>query len=230
MSKIDFKGNTEECWGHFRLNIGGLDQTLLKEGFESIYGKNIENESFENLSDELPKGEQLIRLRYFLETQGYDVSELKSLASEVYNLGKEISFNKISLDDAANKISMERDSLIKALRGSRVVSSNKLNAICNVLKEEKIKPDINVPAKGILLSKATTERIFENLVRALVPVTQHIISDEFTIEDRRRIREMFKDDDVFVLSNLMAAACTETARQRMIEEQKKKQPAKAREE
>lgn len=224
MSKIT--GTTEECWGHFCLNISVLDQTLLKEGFESIYGKSVENESFENLSGDLPKGEELIRLRYFLETQGYEVLELKNLSSEIYDLGKDISFNKISLNNVANKISMERDSLLKALRGARMISSDRLSMIRKVLKNENVRADIEGAAKNISLDKVDVEKIFESLIRALIPVAQRIVSDEFSIDDRRRLREMFENDDVFVLSNLMAAACTETARQRMIEEQKNKQQAK----
>lgn len=77
-----------------------------------------------------PKGIHLMKVRYFLESIGYEISEFKNLNKHIYNLGKLIAYNKLDLEQISRRVGMPgSDELLRVLHGYRSLSIGRTSLV-----------------------------------------------------------------------------------------------------
>jgi len=74
------------------------------------------------------------------------------------------------------------------------------------------------PPKTLSSGHAEIMNAFVCAVQGMIPLARIVVSDQFSPEERSHLRERAKGNGIFELSNLLAAACTETARNRLVAE------------
>jgi hypothetical protein len=172
-------------------------------------------------SDSKPKGMNLIKLRYYLEHQGYKITELEKMPRETYELGWLIAFGKIDLKQTAERLGYGgnmTDELVRLVRIGRlpvkrmetigaILLENK-ESLADLKKPEKLSGDLNKEREESVSAISDAElnetvvflQILENLSKILTPRLKRILENG-TPEMRRRFRETFGSKHVFDLSN-----------------------------
>jgi len=216
-------------------------------------GVNIRTAERWLIAGNLPIGEPLIRLLFFLELVGYEVFELKRLERTIYRLGEMISYNVLSVQEVVGMLSYEKSSsayrpILKGLSTTHQ-RSDKINTAWKSHKDEinsrrevwlsrlgktsqtKHTSSATTPSsvrkqtgeRHISLGRDPELETLGYLVLAALPLAEKIVSDEFTAEDRRNLRKMTGGDNIFRLSNALNALCGETARKQVIGNSQKKE-------
>lgn len=214
-----FSGTTQQCWDHFRTNRTNPEKGPQLDALtESFFGTQyLTSEIFLTWisSSQLPVGREIILLRYFLSELGYDVAELNSLEPVIREFGKLIACSVISFEDAKKLLGLQdSDSLLRILRGQRQTSQKKKDLMSTLLKRHST----NSPATTTGHNEIVY--LFLHAVKGMIPLARLIVSDEFSPTERAELRKMEEGNIIFELSNLLAGACTETARNRLIHETK----------
>jgi len=240
-----FSGTTQECFRHYLRNDKGRDlkcrETLMK--FVKVSSPTVRRWL---IDDTKPAGEVLVRLRYFLEQQGYRVSELEKLAKPVRNFGRLLGLDIASLKDLTLALKMPEGTsdsqTLAILRGVQGVSpgrSKLMEAFTEEFKgllqektakasiaaaEEagqklasKVHPALN-GSRSHVNSKEKKHLIetFGLMVKSMVPLANLLASDSYTDADREMAREFAGGDGVFNLSNCLSMLCSETARREIL--------------
>jgi hypothetical protein len=73
-----------------------------------------------------------------------------------------------------------------------------------------------------LPNKNQIMELLANLILTARPLPEMVNSDEFTAEDRARLRELAQRDGVFDLHNHLYGLCSETARREQQKQRQKK--------
>ncbi|MFA6536078.1 MAG: hypothetical protein WC250_03805 [Candidatus Paceibacterota bacterium] len=181
----------------------------------------------------MPEGENLVRLRYFLDAHGCEVSELKGISPEVLELGRLVAFKVITFGEAAKVADYPNaHSLMRVLLGRSGVYPVRLKKIAEflALKQAELVQKIRVFTAGE--SSSAGEQVvpvFEaNIhtdlshdliisalafqVQAILPLAQLVVSDGFTPEERNKLRELAGATSIFKLANHLNRLCGEKAR------------------
>lgn len=175
-----------------------------------------------------PLGLPLIKLRYFLEAQGYEVKELKALDKKIYNLGKLIAFNVVSFKEVSQRLGYAKDNgLSRVLHGKRNVLPEKIEKLDKILadlsdkliklpgiKKEQSSQDKALTATRPIdiqepvvydetLFQETKELLstLDSTIALLEPRLKILLSDKTTAEQRQAFREIAGRHLVFDLSN-----------------------------
>lgn len=169
----------------------------------------------------MPGGENLLRLRIFLELSGYQVDEFENLDPEVKLCARIIAHRLASVKEVAHATDTTVDTLLKIILGQRKTSNKRKSLIanyCNLRQiplEEAEKYDKNrishrLPFSGI----DHTDRIQQlaELIQNAIPLAKEILSDQYTASERNQLRDLTSNEGVFTLSNLLSRLCSETAR------------------
>ncbi len=97
-----YKGSTAQCLRHFaQADFEGDKRRALME-FAGVTANSTIRRWLNQ--GELPAGEQLLRMRHYLEHLGYEVTELRKLTPSVRELGRLIAFNVLPIAQAAARI------------------------------------------------------------------------------------------------------------------------------
>ena len=192
-----------------------------------------------------PRGEDLIRVRFWLESQGYKVSELQELADEVYLLASLLAFSVFDFALVHEMITgyTNPDDSMALLHGTCPLSSAKRQKIKDFLDDylvaqierlqpwlhwmesftEVVWPSLEAQPTVKPLSTDNHDVILQSLkgmIEAASPLAELVLSDEFTQEERRALRQSFNDDELFVFSNTLSALCSAKAREEALKEKR----------
>jgi len=174
-----------------------------------------------------PIGLKLVKVRYFLENQGFKLFELEKLDRKIYELGKLIAFEKLDLSQVCQELGYRPKSLFEILHGKKRSSEDKLTRINQILKKfakeskepgevpspsPKAEPPVVKAAPVTESSQAPiapdleTETIFllgilKNVTALLKPRLDHLLSDKVSAESRHNFRQRAGRERVFDLSN-----------------------------
>lgn len=216
----------------------------LREKMRKLLGVEAKAGRLWFVRHNLPKGLNLLKLRFFLEFFGYKPQELENLPLVIYNFAQVVAFEIIDAENAAILVGFKEDQptsdllrILLARGGTTKAKAEKMKLIYeeNRLKvQEKRDEWINAigcktakPSEITVAQKATLEakslslnkempQVLANLILAAVPLAKALLSDDFSPEHRRQLRDLTKDNStngVFELSNLLNRLCSEKARE-----------------
>lgn len=233
------KGNTDECWLHYAFEVYGSNMESEKLTIIDYIGIGQTTLSrWLNLM--MPQGQNLLRLRCFLARRGYGVAELEALSDVVRTLSYLIADKKITITEVIRRTGFPKDGpLLQVLLGRENMSNERLS-VCGdliaeyVTGEKKASPssdsvDIPKTEKNPISVEVDDKKKYslgmrvngrqkwevENLaafVRMMLPLAEAVLSDEYTEQDRDRLRTLANGDGVFRLSNALNGLCGPRAR------------------
>lgn len=205
-------GTAQECLQRY-LDAGGEKALARISEFMRIPGNRVK--SWAKNGD--LRGENLLRLWYFLEKYGFSLPELSSLNGDVYKLGKLIAFRKVKLQDASIEVGYPTDELLRKLMGKMGVVEERKKRMLDIIErfpetEEKHLGGMATIENRNMESKNGTVEKLAQLIRDSIPLSERVNSDEFDQKDRDKLRELTGSDGIFRLSNLLNSLCGERAR------------------
>jgi hypothetical protein len=229
MQKNPIAGTAAECLAHYAANLP-LDRRQMLETrrqMQEFTGASDKAALCWLKSRSYPIGHQLLSVKYFLESLGYNVLELNQLEPAVRRVGRLIAYKLISIDETVELCGYgSRSTLYHALHGTRNVSGRKKVIMSGIYQRlAKSLPDTptvthlrqtsQVAAGNGQLNKELIMRSLAQLLEAAIPLTSLLLSDQFSSEHRRRFRRLLRDQGVFRLSDNLNSLCSEHARQQI---------------
>ena len=241
MKLVCIQGTTEECLAHFSHQIG--NDYKRRKAICDLMGVHKETgyDWFTKLRT--PTGLNLLRLRCLLSLVGYAVNEMESLAPRVRLCAELVGLNVISIDGFVSDMEYHKDTAFRVLLGRQGTSSQadqklaKFDASKDRLAEVKaghlktlgftrvngsaatpVKiPTITVEQPIQPCDREQTLVSLSHLVSATLFLAEKVAGDEFTPEDRQRLRKLTatqrgRSNGVFELYQALGALCSERAR------------------
>lgn len=148
------KGNTRECLDDYFSTLSWSVSAALHErkpicDFVGVDPAPVRKWYIERY---LPVGITLVKLRYFLESIGYQVSELENLNQSVRDLGRLICHGIVSVEEAVTELMLPSHSqLLRLLHGtvSGLASErmSRLEQICEIYERETAELVQKIPKK-----------------------------------------------------------------------------------
>ncbi len=192
----------------------------------------------------MPKGENLLKLRLILELNGYYLVEKTSISPGIWKLGNLIALGSVSLEEARHVLGFKNvQDVYNLCFGKQKTSPERMASLENFCRlfetdpeskkeyQKKLKqwqensvfvkpgnkpvPESPTKTAPRLIERTAAIKSLAHLIRAAIPLAEYIVSDDFSIQERERLRELTKEgrsNGVFDLSNLLNRLCTETAR------------------
>lgn len=224
------RGNTKQCLSHFEKAICVRDSIKKRKmiaDFVGIGGIAVYNWLRQN---RLPVGETLIRLRFYLEHQGYEVAELEELPRPIRDAARLFAFRISSLSEIGEIVGYTSsgrnlvDTLLATFCGKQGVSKQKLEQFASFVElygdrlEEKKQAVPNLVHGNTRLYKTTIDQqtskvtgnqsvvieSFAGFITAMLPIAEYVLSDSFTANQRTQVRELAAGGKgVSRLSNLL---------------------------
>lgn len=237
-----FTGTTEECLKHFvgahEINTMEEKEYKRRNAISHLLGINQATgyEWFSNFR--MPKGENLLRLRYFLELNGYQLLERQGMPELIREFSEQIALGAMSLAEAAEYIGTTSDVILDVVMRRQGVSSQRETQVKELVELHQNKAterlrEWQATMKSLGFAQPTTKTVaaslpqlsqlndgqvietLAHLVLATRPLAERVLSDDFSADDRRRLRELTangRSNAVFDLSNLLNRLCGERAR------------------
>ncbi|MEY2665137.1 MAG: hypothetical protein RLZZ480_242 [Candidatus Parcubacteria bacterium] len=162
---MNFQGDTMSCLKHLYDAIKDDDNFFEKrETIATFTGVGESAVYCWFACRNVPKGEPLIKLRYYLECNGYEVTELTILEPTLKQVGKLLAFGILSIDEISNAVGYPAgrngiDTLLKVLRGTQGVSKAKLSqfqTLAELYGDQLLKKSQNTPRVVKLLVERTS--------------------------------------------------------------------------
>lgn len=237
-------GSTADCLRHYLKQLPWGKSAKLSRAekpmieFIGITSGTIRRWFLEQVA---PGGMPLLKLRYFLESNGYQVTDLDSLEKPVRRLGEIISHGIVDFREMVEQIGYKQDTeLLQVLHGRRGLSNErraKIEEICSKHPLEKASVTLRAVAsvehpipplstdheKNVI---SVEDDVFNLLISLnglsslLTPRLEHMLSNGFTSAQRQAFRDRAGQGLVFKLSNrfyalnkLLNALCSEKARE-----------------
>lgn len=229
----------KECLRHYVSSLpprASKNVTETRRPMKEFCGVDIRTVERWMFNGKLPVGEPLVRLRFFLEIMGYKVAELKRMPEELYKLGEMIAYDAISIEAAmtamgfVNMQSIYRLALGKSgTTKDRITTIHEMREACkNAIAAKRAEWNNKLGTNGqqeapvaekshqLAFGRGSELEVTGYLILAMLPLAEKIVSDDFSADDRRNLREMTGGDAVFRLSNVLEALCGEKARERVL--------------
>lgn len=140
-----------------------------------------------------PKGLNLVKLRYFLEFQGYKIEEFAKMSETVYNLGLLISHGCFNFQKIADLLAYRggaTDELLRVLRGNRNLSGEKAKLVELLLLENEI------PLRELKSQKMPLKEVSETAQKSDARV------QKIERVERRSISNTEIQEDIILLQNM----------------------------
>lgn len=246
LTQEPFLGSTADCLKHYlgKLpwgNKGSAEARMPMADFLGITPTSIQRWA---VGGTKPKGLALVKLRYYLEKQGYRITELEELQNPIRVLGKLIAVGEITCEEVLKQLKIpNNDELLRILHGNRGLSSERMVAIARICVDHPLEVQEAPGAPtGSLLSHAIalqaeargkiTDRVEEDVLHLLdslnglcsllAPRLEHMLSNGFTSEQRQAFRDRAGRHRVFDMANRfyalnkqLNALCSETTREKI---------------
>jgi hypothetical protein len=189
-------GTTAECFSHLQKVMGTGDdfferRKILAE-FIAVEDQTVYRWFKRN---ELPKGEALVKLQFYLEFLGYHVAELKELDEVVRSVARIYAFGVVSLREliALVKYSSGRsgaDSMLRVFRNTQGVSPERLEAFQEFVEvyNPELEKKQRTTKKIVRFGSADTQVAAEPVARMqrtpsqAAPVAKNVIPPQPAIE------------------------------------------------
>lgn len=241
-----FRGTTKECLFHYAShywpkkgsrNLGQAQKPLTD--FVEVKQGTIARWLSQSSK---PIGLVLVRLRFFLETAGYEVSELRALKGTAnYKLAEMLAYGLVTQEQASAELSFSEDySILRIAHGGSSTSEARVQKIealyknfhANVLEkrtmlQEKVGLQSDSSAENgtsadssvVPFSKASPasaqdEELITSIAHMVLSITPLLERVEKSSRDRRNLlRSLTGVDGMFRLSKVSSRLCSEKARE-----------------
>ena len=238
-----FKGSTEKCLKHFsqtyQTNRTGKEVHKIRNVVCQLFGVNQQTARVWFNGYQVPIGENLLRIRLFLALNDYEVSERQELSVIVREFADQVALGVLSVNEAVKYLDATRDAVMRILTTQRKATGERESKIAELVQfhreeaEQKEKGwataiqslDLYKPAEKTLMpaprmsashkDDSMTIDTLAHLIKACLPLAERLLSDEFSADDRRKLRELTangRSNAVFDLSNALNRLCGERAR------------------
>ncbi|MEK7537681.1 MAG: hypothetical protein AAB619_01760, partial [Patescibacteria group bacterium] len=217
-----FKGTTEEGLAHY---LASLPRATTRAGHQArqpiiAYCRCTTSTVRRWTKGEIkPLGLMLVRVRYFLASQGYCVVELERLDPAVRRLGQLIAEEALTADEARVALKYEANNVIlELLHGRRQLNDVRQAILVSLLARHQSHsappPDATSAATESSPPtvppttddcKTSVMAMLAGFVQGAIPLAEFAASDRFTDADRERLRQLCGGGGMFHLSNLTAA-------------------------
>jgi transcriptional regulator with XRE-family HTH domain len=184
----------------------------------------------------MPQGMNLIRLLGLFQLLDYQVEEVELLTPIQRVVMRVLVSGKISLADLTSQVKVSEGTVLRWALGKTEPSTDKmciLEEIFISLTEEVLKEDARRNQEIKKLGVITESQIsvgsgvnhkqiigaFVDHLNVILPLAEQLLSDEFSADERKQLRDLTTRGDshgVFVLSNALNALCGEKAREQII--------------
>ncbi|MCL4404174.1 hypothetical protein M1432_02430 [Patescibacteria group bacterium] len=223
---MDFQGNVMDCLRHFIASTDPRAETLAKKRELRDYaGVRTSTVSRWAKGTQKPVGLPYLKTMFFLETKGYVVTEIGAMDGTVRAFGRLVAAGAIPFDAARQKLSYKHgDSLLRVLHGKEKAAPDKIRTMAAIVEAglkqarsadpqmPKWDPALLHPQKTVSEKEMAVETM-AYVAKLAVLFGSRVVSDDFTAEDRRRMRALAGDETFFRASNLMSQLCSEKARE-----------------
>lgn len=246
-------GSVEKCLMHYYDTISGLERAEMlfqRELLAEFTGASVHTVRRWNAPARgMPGGMVYIKLKFFLELLGYEVDELRKLATDYYGLAELAVFTSYDEKSLADELGYQNyQSVLNIMNGNGETSGSKLQKLMELrsVYENDIKASREAWANRIRIvvspprevkrpssAKEAVTRVSDSheenllqlgyLILATVNLAEKIASDDYTAEDRKHLREITGGDQVFRFSNALNKLCGEKARQMILGSNGKKE-------
>ncbi|HRY52459.1 MAG TPA: hypothetical protein P5089_01255 [Candidatus Portnoybacteria bacterium] len=222
-------GTTKECFWHYlsELSEKGKESEDSRKFFIDFLGSSQRTISDWLAHKYLPHGFVLIKLRYLLEKEGYQIHELGKLSPSIRDLGWLIAFGHLDANQVYQAIGVDScNRLYSVLHGQRGISKERMlkveqivathrelieltktsNALQNqsvqIEKIEEKKENIkSVPNWPIEQEMTSLLKALESNIFLLLPRLEYILSPIVPVAQRQKIRDFAGRQLLFDLSN-----------------------------
>jgi len=182
-----------------------------------------------------PKGENLIKLFFLLETCGFSPVEIEKVKIEFKDLYKIIALDMYTIDSLSEKLSVSRDTVLRWAFGKIVPITDRRTGVLSLIQEShneletlRAAYDEKLVSLGLKERKtgdthpsiipkdehpASIEKL-GRMIKEMLPLAKQVSSDQFTAEDRKLLRDLTREghsNGVFELSNVLNLLCGERA-------------------
>lgn len=238
------KDTTERCFLDYLSGIPtGRDSVKARSSMIEFLGTNMDTSRRWLMNKRVPVGLMLVKLRYFLEREGYQITELLGLEKAVYNLGKLIAYGVLEFKVVSDRMGYpDKNSLLQLLHGKQGLSGERRAIMEEIVGEnekslselpeapiEEMKERLVIASKTKSVFTGENEELFhligvlKGVLIVVLPKLEVIVSDEKSPEYRKKFREESGDNFVFETSNLahritqlLNALCGERARNEIL--------------
>jgi hypothetical protein len=133
------RGSTDACLAHFGEAAFDGDKREALASFCDVKADPTVRRWLSKASPVKPAGAPLIKVRYYLEHLGYQVTELRSLPEPIRDLGRLIAFGVVTFEDVMEAIDIPKtksgSQLYTILHGDQGVSDDRMRKITAFVKE-----------------------------------------------------------------------------------------------
>lgn len=237
------RGTTEECLRHYLAQFPTLKRGVTKDRlpFAQYIGVTESTVRRWMSGNGEPIGFVLVKVRYFLQENGYEVKELQTLDPDLRILGWLITHHKVVLEDVIRELGLEQKQsrLLQALHGHQLLSPARMEVVAAFCEQHRREyastvADTEVERQSISVVERTASseptpddaiqpllRALDAIVTVLGPYLDRVLSDGMSADDRRVLREKLGANFVFDLSNRvsrtnrqLSGLCSEKAREK----------------
>jgi hypothetical protein len=225
---VVFSGSVRECLLHYGNNLPGKDgkrsQKARQPMAEFVHvGHYL---IFRWLNNEhMPIGENLLRVMVWLYTQNYKVAEWEKLPKLAQQLILILAHDVRNLDQIQEGLGYKsRDSLMAVLRGANMAPA-KIRAAQGLIarfpiKEEANKADIvELKQSTGLVDHGVIIDSLSHQIDAMLPLAKLVISEEFSVEERRQLRQQVSNDGLHTLAQVLNGLCSARSRDIVLQKQ-----------
>lgn len=208
-SSTIYTATTFECIQHLGKNEFSLiERTELERKLDSNW---ITIRRWMNGSN-MPKGTRLIKLRVLLLQRGYRITDLEGFDNITILLCCMLASGELSLDDIRKALDYRSENEVLRLLltpgyFTRMSTGRQLKAQALAKVDMTAVAETKTHFTNDMVLKATS-----NLIKALLPFAESIAADNFSADERKRLRELSGSETIFRLSNAIVALTGEKAR------------------
>ncbi len=225
------RGSTKECLAHY---FAQLPPTSQRSGVRARtpliqYCGCIRRTVADWQTGPLPVGVYLIKLRFFLASQGYTVTELESLHPLVRSLGLILAEGRATLEELRLALGYsDQQEVLTILRGKQKPYhlEQRLQPLVDRYRAEPKPPATGVkPANGGAVratppsipgvngsQKGLVIKTLGAMIKAMLPLAKAVEASPFTVADRDALHELLPENEMFHLIYSLKRLTSETAR------------------
>ncbi len=223
-----YEGDTAECLAHYGNTLPRGRKAAQGRSEFATFMDSPDQAAYRWLTGKVrPRGENLLRARYFLFTKKYRVSELFDLDATLFEINCLMENGTISFNEIYDILRYDKQGLFRVLRGDVGMSRVEREKLIELLEktrgksrefapndfyESAFSEEDSIHIEG-LNERDLTIVALQKLIESSIPLAELVLSDNFSDEDRRRLRSTMENDEVFHLANLLNGLCSKKARE-----------------
>ncbi len=216
MSSSTFIGTTEQCLDNLKkmLESGEIPESHVFPKFPRVSPRTLK---YWLKGDFSPRGPNLACLRFGMAELGFSVKEVQDLSEDIQTIGRAYSMSTVELEEITQKTGANRRRIINYLVGRYGPADDVADQVSAFAEELRLRDNEDFKESNEEDHKDII-RSFTRCVSEMKSLAEKIISNDFTIEERRKMREDIGRNEFFELCLLMNGLTSEDSRKSFLRE------------